>query len=62
MTFYLFCTASSLALPLACRSKNATCAAKKLIGQIEACSYACCDTDNCNDEFPALDSGDQGIK
>ena len=43
--------------PLARTSKNATCTGNKLLDQIAACSYTCCKTDNCNDEFPTLDSG-----
>ena len=49
------------AVTLACTTAKAVCAVKKLLNQMDNCSYACCDRDNCNDKFPALDPGDQGI-
>lgn len=47
------------ALPGACTANRATCVVKKLANQLDECSYACCGSDNCNDKFPALDSGVQ---
>ncbi|CAB4012264.1 Hypothetical predicted protein [Paramuricea clavata] len=47
------------ALPGACTANRATCKAKEILNQIDDCSYDCCDTDNCNDKFPALGSGVQ---
>ena len=43
--------------PLSCTSKKVACSVQKTFDKIEACSYECCDTDNCNSEFPMLGAG-----
>ena len=45
--------------PVSCTAKKATCVVQEKLGKIDDCSYDCCDTDNCNDKFPALGSGVQ---
>ena len=41
-------------LPLSCTSKKTACSLQKAFDKIKACSYTCCDSDNCNDKFPTL--------
>ena len=45
------------ALPAACTTKKAACAAQKLLKTIEDCAYECCDEDKCNKDYPSLGSG-----
>ena len=47
------------ALPLACTTKKAACTAGKVVKTIEECAYKCCDTTNCNTDFPSFSSGVQ---
>ena len=45
--------------PSATCTGNETCAAQKLIKNIEDCAYECCDEDKCNKDFPSLSPGVQ---
>ncbi|XP_028404755.1 probable weak neurotoxin NNAM2 [Dendronephthya gigantea] len=46
-------------IPASCSAKKTACLVEEKLGRIDDCSYECCDTDNCNDKFPALGSGVQ---